>query len=95
MPPEPTHFQKMSDELAKHGYEWRLEKCKDKIKKLKHEYKEVVDNNNETGRKRKTFRFLRRWMLCWVIDQQRSPPAIESSAKPCSVLESDQEQGRI
>ena len=67
------NFQKISDELSKHGYERRWEKFRDKIKKLKQEYKELVDNATETRRKRKTFRFfLRRWMLCWVIDVQQS-----------------------
>ena len=84
-------FQKMSDELAKHGYERRWEKCRDKIKKLKQEYKEVVDNNTETGRKRKTFRFFKEVDAVLGHRPATKPPAIVSSAKPCSVLESDQE----
>ena len=84
-------FQKMADELAKHGYERRWEKCRDKIKKLKQEYKEVVDNNTETGRKRKTFRFFKEMDAVLGHRPATKPPAVVSSGKPCSVLESDEE----
>ena len=84
-------FQKMSDELAKHGYERRWEKCRDKIKKLKQEYKEVVDNNTETGRKRKTFRFFKEMDAVLGHRPATKPPSIVSSGKPCSVVESDEE----
>ena len=47
----------MAKELEKRGYRRSWEKCRDKVKKLKQEYKKVVDNNSETGRKRKSFKF--------------------------------------
>ena len=44
------HVYKMSAELEKLGCRITWDKCRDKVKKLKQEYKKVVDNNNETGR---------------------------------------------
>ena len=48
-------YKKMSAELEKRGYHRSWEKCREKVKKLKQEYKKIVDNNNETGKKRKKF----------------------------------------
>ena len=41
----------------KKGYNRTMEQCREKIKKLKKEYRHAVDNNNETGRHRKTCKF--------------------------------------
>ena len=84
-------YQKMSDEVAMHGYERRWEKCRDKIKKLKQEYKEVINNNTEMGRKRKTFRFFKETDAVLGHRPATKPPTIVSSAKPSSVSDSDQE----
>ena len=65
-------YPKMSNELAKHGYERRWEKCRNKIKKLKQEYKEVANNTLKRERRGSRPDFLRIWMLCWVINEQRS-----------------------
>ena len=88
-------FHQMSDELSKHEYERRWEKCKDKIKKFKQEYKEVVDDNTETGRKRKTFRFLKEIDAVLGYRPATKLPAVvpcgKPCGKPCSVVESDEE----
>ena len=53
-------YQRMADELRKHGYDRSWEKCREKVKKLKKDYKDVIDNNTETGRRREMFKFLMR-----------------------------------
>ena len=44
-------------ESKKQGIERERKQCRDKIKNLKTQYKDVKDNNNETGRERKTCKF--------------------------------------
>ena len=50
-------YEKIAKELGAAGYERTPVQCRDKLKKLKGEYKKVKDNNNETGRKRKNWKF--------------------------------------
>lgn len=50
-------YQKISRELGVAGYERTAIQCRDKLKKLRAEYKKVKDNNDETGRRRKKFKF--------------------------------------
>ena len=46
-------YKKISAEQEKLGYRRTWDKCRDKVKTLKHDYKKVVDNNNETEGKGK------------------------------------------
>ena len=48
-------FKKYSAKWA--GYPRTEKQCRDKVKKLQRDYKKIKDNNNETGRDRKTFVF--------------------------------------
>ena len=85
-------FQKMSDELKKQGYKRSWEKCREKVKKLKKQYKEVIDNNKETGRKRKTFKYFTE--MDGVLGHRpaiRPPVVISSSGKSSSFLDSGEE----
>ena len=50
-------YEKISVEMGKLGYERTLSQCGEKIKKLKNEYRKVRDNNDQTGNKRKKFKF--------------------------------------
>ena len=43
--------------MTEAGYDQSGVQCRDKIKKLKGEYKKIKDSNNETGRNRKTWTF--------------------------------------
>ena len=42
-------YRKIAKELTEAGYTRALEQCRDKMKKLKAEYKKVKDKRNETG----------------------------------------------
>ena len=74
-------YKKMSAELKKLGYHRTWDKCRDKVKKLKQDYKKVVDNNNETGRKRETFKFLKEMDAVLGHRPSITPPVTISSAK--------------
>ena len=45
-------YRKIAKELTEAGYTRTLEQCRDKMKKLKAEYKKVKDKRNETGQGR-------------------------------------------
>lgn len=46
-------YERIAHELEENGFERTWSQCRDKIKKLKKEYKNIKDYHNETGRKRK------------------------------------------
>ena len=48
-------YEKIATSLKAAGYERTAVQCREKIKKLRAEYKKIIDNNNETGRDRKDF----------------------------------------
>ena len=86
-------YKKMSAELGKLGYRRTWDKCRDKVKKLKQEYKKVVDNNNETGRKRKTFKFMEEMDAVLGHRPSITPPVTVSSAK--SDQETNEEEQEV
>ena len=47
-------YEKIATSLKAAGYERTAVQCREKIKKLRAEYK-IIDNNNETGQDRKDF----------------------------------------
>lgn len=50
-------FEKIAREMAAAGYYRSAVQCREKVKKLKAEYKRIRDSNNETGRNRRSSRF--------------------------------------
>ena len=50
-------YEKIAREMVEAGYDRTGVQCRDKLKKLKSEYKKVKDNNSETGRRRKVWKF--------------------------------------
>ena len=50
-------YKKLATDLQEQGYDRDWEQCKSKIKNLKTEYRTAKDNNNETGKGRKTFKY--------------------------------------
>ena len=50
-------YDRIAQGMVEAAYAKNGVQCRDKIKKLKVEYKKIKDNNNETGRDRKTWRF--------------------------------------
>ncbi len=49
-------YDKIARGMVEAGYERSGVQCRDKIKKLKGEYKKVKDHNNETGKRRKAWK---------------------------------------
>ena len=49
-------YKKMSKDMKEKGFTRDAEQCKAKIKNLKTEYRQAKDNNDKTGRGRKTFK---------------------------------------
>ena len=52
-------FERIAKKLQEQGYERDWKQCRAKIKNLKTKYREVKDNNNKTGRGRKSCKFFR------------------------------------
>ena len=52
-------FQDVAKKLREQGHNKDWEQCRTKIKNLKRDYRIVKDNNNETGRGRKTCKFFK------------------------------------
>ena len=50
-------YQRISAKLLEKGFQRSIAQCREKVKKLKKAYRKVVDNNNFTGRKRKSCKF--------------------------------------
>ena len=50
-------YEKIAQKLQEHGYHRDWKQCRDKIRNLKTKYKEIRDNNGETGRGRKYCKF--------------------------------------
>ena len=50
-------YEKIARGMVEAGYQRTGVQCRDKMKKLKSEYKKVKDNNTETGRRRKAWKF--------------------------------------
>ena len=49
-------YKKMSKDMKEKGFSRDAEQCKAKVRNLKTEYRQAKDNNNKTGRGRKTFK---------------------------------------
>ena len=50
-------YQQIAKQLNTLGYKREWDQCRNKVKNLKKEYRIVKDNNDETGRARKTCKF--------------------------------------
>ena len=50
-------YEKIVDQLKDAGHERTVEQCRSKMKKLKQDYRKIVDSNNKTGQERKTLKF--------------------------------------
>ena len=50
-------YEKIVDQLKDAGHERTVEQCGSKMKKLKQDYRKIVDSNNKTGQERKTRKF--------------------------------------
>ena len=50
-------YDEIARKMREQGYNRDTEQCRNKVKNLKKHYREVKDNNKETGRGRKTCKF--------------------------------------
>ena len=50
-------YKKISEHLSKKGFRRTWDQCRGKIKKLRKQYKNIIDIHGETGRGRKKFKF--------------------------------------
>uniref|UniRef100_A0A1X7TPP6 Myb/SANT-like DNA-binding domain-containing protein n=1 Tax=Amphimedon queenslandica TaxID=400682 RepID=A0A1X7TPP6_AMPQE len=50
-------YKKISEHLSNKGFRRTWDQCREKIKKLRKQYKDIVDIHGETGRGRKKFKF--------------------------------------
>ena len=50
-------FERIAKKLQEQGYEHDWKQCRAKVKNLKTKYREIKDNNNKTGRGRKSCKF--------------------------------------
>ena len=50
-------FHKIAHDMEAAGYVKTGEQCNSKVRKIKLEYRKIVDNNNKTGRGRKDWKF--------------------------------------
>ena len=73
-------YRKIADDLCEAGYSRSLEQCRDKIKKLKGEYKKVHDKRETTGEGRYP-----EWEFVDALDNVLGP---KHSTEPPTVIES-------
>ena len=52
-------YERIAKRLQEQGYERNWKQCRAKIKNLKTKYREIKDNNNKTGRGRKSCKFFK------------------------------------
>ena len=76
-------FKKIAARMTEAGYDQSGVQCRDKIKKLKGEYKKIKDSNNETGRNRKTWKF---------YDPMNEILGNKPATRPAVVIDSSLEQ---
>ena len=58
-------YEIVAKEMKEAGYDRTFQQCRDKIKKLKVEYKKVKDKKKKTGEGKPN---LKEWIVSWVID---------------------------
>ena len=82
-------YSKISERMKEKGYTRTMDQCRQKMKKLRKDYKDVVDNNNETGRKRKTFKFFEEIDAIFGCRPATKPNVTVCSDKGISIDEGD------
>eukprot|EP00118_Oscarella_pearsei_P021030 m.233713 g.233713 ORF g.233713 m.233713 type:complete len:108 (+) comp40097_c1_seq2:310-633(+) len=61
-------YRNLAAQMEENGYERSGDQCRAKMKKLKGEYRKARDNNNETGRSRKTCKFFEEMDAVLVVE---------------------------
>lgn len=81
-------FSRLSDQMRTAGYERTLAQCRDKIKKLKGDYRKVKDANKQTGNKRKKSKFYEKMNEILHDKHSVTPPIILDTSSSTSAVES-------
>ncbi|XDV25761.1 hypothetical protein PO909_029621 [Leuciscus waleckii] len=67
-------FQEVAQLLAAHGYHQTYKQCRDKLKKLKSDYRTIKDHNGRSGANRRTWK--------WFDQIDASTPQMVIAASP-------------
>jgi len=70
-----TIYDKIAAELTSCGYQRTGMQCRERVKKLKKDYKKMKDNLNETGNKRKVCKFYEQ-INCILKDRPSTKPTV-------------------
>ena len=85
-------YENLAREMMAAGYQRNSVQCRDKIKKLRQEYKRVKDHNNWTGRGRKTMKFMEKMDEILGHKPATKPEVVlDTSEEEITVLESSGE----
>ena len=50
-------YQKVAEQLATHGYQRTFQQCREKLKKLKSDYRAIKDHNGRSGSNRRKWKW--------------------------------------
>ena len=56
-------YDRIAREMQLAGFDRTGQQCRDKMKKLRSEYRKIKDSNSRTGESRSKWKFLSTWML--------------------------------
>ena len=85
-------YEEIAKKMREQGYNRDSEQCRNKVKNLKKHYREVKDNNKETGRGRKTFRYFEELDLILGHRPATVPTSLlDTGNGPVSATSSNQE----
>ena len=86
-------YDKISKELEKSGFEKSGTQCRDKIKKLKGEYKKIKDSNRPTGTGRKSGKYFDKLNEILGNKPATMPYAVVDTSADHDAQDSDVESG--
>ena len=85
-------YDEIARKMREQGYNRDTEQCRNKVKNLKKHYREVKDNNKETGRGRKTCKFFEELDLILGHRPATVPTSLlDTGDSPVSASTSNQE----
>ena len=85
-------YDEIARKMREQGYNRDTEQCRKKVKNLKKHYREVKDNNKETGRGRKTCKFFEELDLILGHRPATVPTSLlDTGDSPVSASTSNQE----
>ena len=85
-------FESISRRMNDASFERTANQCREKIKKLRAEYKKVKDNNNQTGNNRKTCKFYERLDNVLGSKPATRPPIVIDTFESSSTNNSDSQK---